>query len=215
MKLIKNVFFIFILLLFSLSGHTQHLPASLVEIIQEENSFTITFHLPDYILKDTMLTEDSLSEIFKCIEIDDYFGIISDTGYPQLPQLTFDLYLPEDASEFQVTTSIDTVQNITIDRRYLPFQDNIETDELVFQINNDYYDSDGSLYNFTSQISDPYLVMGAKDISFTIFPFIYNPVENRITVISTATFTISYDSQGYEPPIVTSEIKNKYLSIFF
>jgi gingipain R len=215
MKLIKNVFFIFILLLFSLAGHTQHLPASLVEIIQEENSFTITFHLPDYILKDTMLTEDSLSEIFKCIEIDDYFGIISDTGYPQLPQLTFDLYLPEDASEFQVTTSIDPVQNITIDRRYLPFQDNIETDELVFQINNDYYDSDGSLYNFTSQISDPYLVMGAKGISFTIFPFIYNPVENRITVISTATFTISYDSQGYEPPIVTSEIKNKYLSIFF
>ena len=40
MKLIKNVFFIFILLLFSLAGHTQHLPASLVEIIQEENSFT-------------------------------------------------------------------------------------------------------------------------------------------------------------------------------
>lgn len=214
MKQIKNVLFIcFILLLFSLSGYTQNLPSSLVTIIPQGNSFTITFNLQDYKFKDTILEENEF-ETFKWVEINDYFGIISDTGYPQLPQLTFDLHIPEDATEFQVSMSNIDTQHIIINRKILPFQERLKTDSVIFQINNAYYDSDGSLYNFTSQISDPYIVMGAKGISFSIFPFTYNPEENKIIVLNNATFVITYNSQG-QPSSDSSEIKRKYLSKFF
>ena len=69
------------------------------------NGFTVSFKIPSYTLMDTTLTEIfNTSEIFKYIKLDD-FGIIYDVGYSQLPQYSFDLHVPDGASNFAVAVS--------------------------------------------------------------------------------------------------------------
>jgi hypothetical protein len=191
-------------------------PSSVLSVSQSGNSLIVTFNLPSYALKDTSINDPyGVSEIFKYVDID-YFGIIDDIGYPQLPQLTVDFNVPVGASNFQVATSNKVIQNTTINRRFLPTQDDYE-EEPNFQINSSYYSSNGSTYNFLSQVSEPYLVFGAQGISFSIFPFTYNPQLNKLTVLKQATFTITYTTSTLKSTQAdySSPIKDSYLSEFF
>ena len=225
-KFITSLLICLLLFSINLKGFAQKIPSNVISISQSGNSITLSFNLPEYNLKDTsVLIPYGVSEVFKYIDIDN-FGIIDDTGYPQLPQLTVDLSIPQGASNFQFTTSNTVTQNISLNRKFLPTQEDIEIDS-TFQINNSYYNSNGSLYNFTSQLSDPYIVFGANGISFSIFPFTYNPQLNRITVLKQAKFTITYSisrlinnqsdysSKDSTSTDYTSAVTESYLSSFF
>jgi len=212
----KKIYLISLLIACSLIAYSQKIPSSILSVTQSGNSLTVTFNLPSYSVKDTSIYDPySVSELFKFIDLD-YFGNIDDIGYPQLPQLTVDLTVPEGASNFQVTTSNQVTQNLTINRRFLPTQEDYELDP-NFQINSSYYSSNGSTYNFLSQVSDPYLVFGATGISFSIFPFTYNPQLNKITILKQATFTITYTASTLKSTQTdySSPIKDSYLSDFF
>jgi len=92
------------------------------------NGFTVSFTLPAYTLRDTTLTGIfNTSEIFKYVKLDD-FGIIDDIGFPQLPQYSFDLHIPDGASGFAVTSSGLTTQTVSLNRRILPTQDDFNKD---------------------------------------------------------------------------------------
>ena len=70
------------------------------------NGYSIEFNLPEYSVRDTALVElFSTTEVFNYIQIDEKFGITDNIGYPQLPQLTFDLPVAYRASNFQVSIS--------------------------------------------------------------------------------------------------------------
>ncbi len=115
----KRKFFTILLLGLNLVGIAQKIPSSVISILQSENSITITFNLPAYAIKDTSQFEPyGISEIFKYIDID-YFGIIDDIGYPQLPQLTIDLSIPHGSSDFQITSSNIETQIVTLNRKIL------------------------------------------------------------------------------------------------
>jgi len=212
----KKISIIFLLLSICLLGLSENVPSSIINITQNENSITIYFNLPNYTLRDTSVLDPyGISEIFKYISID-YFGTIDDIGYPQLPQLTFDLKVPDGSNDFQINASNQVVSTIAINRRFLPTQDDYETQQ-NFQINSSYYSSNGALYNFISQLSDPYIVFGAQGISVSIFPFTYNPQSNLITVLTQATFTLSYSLESRKGIQLTdlSDVKGCYLSKFF
>lgn len=212
----KKIYFISLLIAWSLIANSQKIPSSILSVTQSGNSLTVTFNLPSYTVKDTSIYDPySVSELFKFIDLD-YFGNIDDIGYPQLSQLTVDYTVPEGASNFQLTTSNQVTQNLTINRRFLPTQEDYEIDP-NFQINSNYYSSNGSTYNFISQVSDPYLVFGATGISFSIFPFTYNPQLNKITILKQATFTITYTASTLKSTQTdySSPIKDSYLSDFF
>lgn len=212
----KRIYLILFFIASNLIIYSQELPSNVLSVSQSGNSLIVTFNLPSYAVKDTSINDPyGVSEIFKYLDIE-YFGSIDDIGYPQLPQLTVDFNVPEGASNFQVTTSNQVTQNVTINRRFLPTQDDYE-EEPNFQINSSYYSSNGSTYNFLSQVSEPYLVFGAQGISFSIFPFTYNPQVNKLTVLKQATFTISYTASTLKSAQAdySSPIKDSYLSEFF
>lgn len=213
----KRICLITILFAYNIIVCSQEIPSSILSIAQSGNNLVITFNLPSYTVRDTSIVDPyyGITEVFKYIDLD-YFGNIDDIGYPQLPQLTVNLAVPEGSSNFQVTTSNQITQDLTINRRFLPTQEDYEINP-NFQINSSYYSSNGNLYNFLSQISDIYLVFGISGISFSIFPFTYNPQLNRITVLEQATFTISYTAPTLKSSQAdySSPIRDSYLSNFF
>ena len=215
----KFIFKLLVCLLFvliSLFGFTQNKNSNIVSVLQTENSIVVTFNLPKYNIKDTSLfITYGISEIFNTIEIEN-FGIIEDIGYPQLPQLTIALSLPEEVTNVNVVASNMKIYTEAINRKILPMQEDLKMSS-NFQINNNYYSSDGNQYNFSYQLSEPYIVFDQNGIDFSIFPFIYNPQLNRIEVLTQGEFTISFSNvtSTQKKNDYTSSIRETYLSNFF
>jgi len=188
------------------------------------NGFTVSFTLPSYTLRDTTLTGlFNTSEIFKYVKLDG-FGVIDDIGYPQLPQYSFDLHIPTGASDFAVASSHQATQVVSLNRRALPTQTDFNEDSslpLPLELNQLYYASNGSLYNFTNKISDPYIVFGEQGITMSVFPFLYNPQANSLTVVNSVTFTVTYTpTRGGSGNVrastdSVSRVKEDFLSAFF
>jgi hypothetical protein len=211
----RSILLIFCFILLQ-TGYSQIIPSDVVEISERRNEFVVSFHLPGFEIKDTVLEGDN--NIFTHINIADYFGIIDDIGYPQLPQLTFDLHIKGKPSEFKIELLKADIFHIDLKYSILPTQDDIiqiEDYKPIFEINKDYYETKGELYNFTSQISEPYIVFGENGISFSIFPFTYNPAKNQLEVLKNATFTITYSINEESDKNHYSKVKNSYLSKFF
>lgn len=166
--------------------------ASITEVETKSGSLIVDFELPNYVVKDTNLLESySIDEDYTYIEAPE-MGLISDLGYPQLPQRTVDVLVPDDATGF--TVSVSNIQTTTINCQFpiFPAQENFTDDIPLFVRNDNYYNSNGSLFAFTHKLSTPYRIMGANGISLSIFPFQYNPSTGVLTVINSCKFTLSF-----------------------
>ena len=214
-KIIISLLICFIAFSINLIGFAQN-NSNAVSISQIGNSITVTFNLPQYSIKDTsLLVPYGVSESFKYIDIEN-FGVIDDIGYPQLPQLTIDLSIPNGADNFNVVLSNVITETTTINKKILPTQEDVK-ESTDFQIDNSYYTSNGSLYNFKSQLSESYIVFDEDGISFSIFPFTYNPQLNRIEVLKQGKFTITFSNTSLARSQLnyTSPVREAYLSSFF
>lgn len=213
-----KLFLITALFIFWQAVFSQQTPLT---ITPQSNGFAIQFALPNYTLSDTIVSESfDTQEIFKYIKID-RFGYSDNVGYPELPQITFDLPVSQQASEFQIVLSNPIYEEIQLNRRVLPSQEGLSYDdeETTFELNELFYTSNGDTLNFRWRISDPYIVFGEKGIAVSIFPFAYNPQMQKIQVLKQATFIFSYQSGGTSTrsgdETDFSEIKENYLSNFF
>lgn len=217
MKTRKRIFFVICVLLTAFKIQSQ----GVTTITTIDNGFIVDFMLPSYAINDTNLFECfGINETYSYIKIP-YFGKIEDEGYPNLPQHTLNFYLPENATLFNVVVSNKVTQDIILSNLFLPAQDEFITDSIQFVINNGYYTSNGSLYSFDYQISDKYNIMGADGVSFSIFPFRYNPLQNKIVATQSCRFTITHNGsftseQGPQnAPSVVNNLQNNYLSQIF
>ena len=183
-----------------------------------EDGFLIDFNLPIYAIKDTIIYDEyGSNQIYSYIKVEQ-LGEMIDIGYPNLPQYTIDLHLPFDASLFSVTASNRITETRTLARKVIPAQDNGEEDIQDFFIQEDYYLSNGSLYDFDFQISDTFNIMGANGLSFSIFPFQYNPNANRVEIIKSCKFTLTHNGSSsvqLKSVLVNNSIKDIYLSNIF
>lgn len=217
MKIRKKIFLIVCVLSIALKMQSQ----GVTTITTIDNGFIIDFTLPTYTINDSSLYESyGINETYSYINIP-YLGKVEDEGYPNLPQHTLNFYLPENATTFNVVISNKVTQDITLSNMFLPAQDEFITDSMQFVINNGYYTSNGSLYAFDYQISDKYNIMGADGVSFTIFPFRYNPLQNKIVATQSCRFTITHNGSfpsGQGPqnaPSAVNNLQNNYLSQIF
>jgi len=204
------------LLSFSFSQSTETI--TLQEEYNDENRMLIEFHLPAFEIIDTNFIEEyEIDEIFNYIRIYDEFGIIDSVGLPQLPQLTFDLHIPYDAVDITVEIVSDTRHEMTVLRKIMPTQEDISNEEPIFnfQINDEYYNSSGGFCNLFVQLTEDFIVFGEHGISLTVFPFVYNPQENSLTVLTNAVFVVSYTRTGEVSETYSSEAKENYLSNIF
>jgi len=209
----KRLFILSLILNLVINSYSQ-----VTSITTIEDGFIIDFTLPTYTVKDTNIYEVyGINQTYSYIEMEQ-LGQMMDIGYPNLPQYTIDLHLPDDASQFSVSVSNRVTETIYLSKKIIPAQDFDEEGDLIFSIQNDYYSSMGSLYDFDYQISDTFNIMGANGLSFSIFPYQYNPSLNKIEVIKSCRFTLTHNGSSSVQLIsttVSNSIKDQYLNSIF
>lgn len=196
-----------------------HAQSPIVRVSDTTNGFLIHFQMPNYTLKDTVLsTFFSTSETFSYFESEE-LGIVADVGYPLLPQHSLDLPLYASSNILSVEVREERTQVLSLTHRIVPCQEdfvNTGSFPLPFSIQTDYYASDGRSREELFAYSDPYIVFGQKGVTLSIFPFTYRPTQGQVSVLQEAVFYVKYSPPSKTSSIEnSSEVKASYLENFF
>ncbi|MBO4655354.1 MAG: T9SS type A sorting domain-containing protein [Bacteroidales bacterium] len=167
-----------------------------VQTPSKVNTIELKFDLPTYTVKDTVLpSEYGVSQNFSYIEVsDDEYGIVDSIGYPLLPQLSFYVNVPHNATNFTVTLQDTEYQSIIIEQFVLPAQEDIRKDSSVFNFSMDtaFYTSTNSFVGLNACILEEFWAFGEKGVTLSILPFTYNPSTGNVVVLKSALVSISY-----------------------
>lgn len=212
-------FLLFILLLFYIINiYSQNYNDSVLTIIERKNIINISFRLPNYNIIDTNLTDlYGITEDFNYITVNESFGIVDSISLPELPQLSFDLKVPNNASDLTISLLNSYTNQVYLDYKIMPSQENYSLIDTIFNFKMDtnYYLSYGGFINNNALISEEFVAFGEKGLCITIFPFIYNPMLDLLTVLDSAKIQISYSTKGQITDNYYSDLKNDYLGNFF
>jgi hypothetical protein len=198
--------------------NAQNVVDEILNISSEDDKLFVSFQLPAFEIRDTNLSESyNIYEQFSYIQINEEFGVIDSVGLPLLPQLTFDLHVPKNATKFTVKILSSATKTINVKNKIIPAQEDINLGEPVFdfQMNNNYYNSSGKFCDFYIQLSDSFIVFGEQGISLTVFPFLYNPREGKLTILEQGDFIVSYTLTAENTKKYSSDAKNNYLNELF
>ena len=179
-----------------------------ISVVKSTNGYTVNFSLQQY----------ELSSISK--EGNDYvelnipgYGTEPEVGMPALPQISFNLFIPN--ADQKPTVSINSINKseLIIDKKIYPKQmywsREYSLSDKPFVINSDYYNSDGTA-KLTVNISEPFIVGGVSGVMVTINPFSYNPKENRLEITDNTSFEIKISS-SQESTSLKSQSYNEFL----
>ncbi len=207
MKRIYSFLFV-VLFSFSLMITTLFAQPEGISVVKTNNGYSINFSLQQFNFSSISKEGNDFVEI----NIPNY-GTESEVGMPALPQLSFNLFIPNEEAIPSVTiNSVDrTIQ--TLDKKIYPKQMYWSRERSLsdrpFIINTDYYNSAG-IEKPVVKISEPFVVGGVSGVMVTINPFAYNPQNDQLTITSSASFDIKLSSTG-ESTTLKSETYNEFL----
>jgi hypothetical protein len=163
-------------------------PPEGISLTKNSNGYFVQFTLPTY----NLVTIKGGNEDFYRIIVDKY-GITPEDGLPELPLVSFNLFIADDESQ----TSFDILntkrKEIELDKhifpKQIPWEKSKPISERPFYINRQYYQTEGIQIPFV-KISEPFIIGGVKGVMVTIYPFSYNPIEKKLTIITEGRFEI-------------------------
>ena len=137
-------------------------------------------------------------------DIGEIYDYIEGEGVPNIPFITLNLQIPQDAKysvklkEIQYidirTGEISSSPKIcNLSYAYLPCQEFSATEE-VFKNQFDFKEYSKEQFNELYTISEPFSAMGTYGFTFNIFPFIYLPVKQSIIAVYRVKYVISVDA---------------------
>ena len=189
------------------------------------NTIELKFDLPTYTVKDTVLpSEYGVSQKFSYIEVDDdEYGIVDSIGFPLLPQLSFYVNVPHNATNFSVALQNPQYQTIRIKRSILPAQEDIRKDSAVFNFSMDtaFYTSTNSFVDLNACIIEDFWAFGEKGVTLSILPFTYKPSTGSVVVLKSAIVSISYTLDSLDlgerndslcNPVVEDYLENLFIN---
>jgi hypothetical protein len=212
----KNLYCFLSLLLISvisISGFTLAFVPDGVSLTKTTQGYHINFILPDYQME---LVSAAGNEYIR-ITVPDY-GVTSEVGLPELPSISFNLFISnaEGQPGYEIK-NISTSERILKNKIYpfqMPWEKSRPIDERPFTINNEYYNSAGNLEQPFVNVSEPFIIAGVKGVTITLYPFRYNPVEDKLVAISSGSVDILLNHQ-VTPVTDKSPSFNQYLRSVF
>ncbi len=185
---IRLLVFPVLVLLITSFAFSKELPKG-VKLVKEGNSYVIEYSLPSYQMTDIK----GGNELFTLLNIPDY-GITSQPGQPQLPQVSFFLMINknENTPVVNILNKNKSVigVNSLIYPAQLPWEKTKKLEDRPFYIDRAYYQTKGSSDGPFVTVSEPFIMAGAKGVMITIYPFAYNPSANRLEAVMQGKFRI-------------------------
>ncbi len=204
----KRIYSFLFIVLFSLMITTLFAQPEGISVVRTQNGYTVNFSLQQYDFSSIIKEGNEYVEI----NIPGY-GVTPDVGMPALPQISFNLFITSE--EQKPTVSINSYNQSTqiLDKKVYPKQmywsRERSLSERPFTINSDYYNSNGIEKPLVS-ISEPFVIGGVSGVMATVFPFNYNPKENKLSITSSATFEINVNAE-LESSVNKSAAYNEFL----
>jgi hypothetical protein len=183
-----------------------------ITLTKTSTGYNVDFVLPQY----EMMTTTAQGEEYINLSMPGY-GVVPETGLPALPLISFNLFISYNEEQPQVKILSTTAREEILPNRVFPFQAPWEKSqplsERPFTINSEYYNSTGKDYPAIT-FSEPFIIGGVKGVIVTINPFNYNPIENRLTVITSGSFEISLEYPVLPVTNKSQSFNNFYDKIF-
>jgi len=189
MKNLNYLLVLFIILIITLSDLVKASVPEGISLTKTSGGYGIDFTLPEY----ELLNINAEGTGYTQINIRGY-GVIPDAGLPALPIISFNLFVSDQELQpgFEVKNIIDE-EKIMKSKIYpfqMPWEKSNPIEERPFTINNDYYNSTGNIDQPFVKISEPFIIAGVKGVTVTLYPFRYNPKEDKLYVTSTGSVDI-------------------------
>ena len=189
-----------------------------------DNTIQFTYTQPQTVsVIDTILpTEYGISQTFSFINMgDEDFGLIDSVGLPLLPQLSFEVNVPINATGLSVALQNADIRPVQVSYPFLPAQADIVKDSsanMVFGMDTAFYSSTSSYPLSHVSVVDEYKVFGEKGVTIRLCPFIYSPNTGTLSAIYSATVSVSVrldENVGSTPVRRYTEDVESYLYGFF
>jgi hypothetical protein len=137
-------------------------------------------------------------ETFDRLTVPEY-GTSSEAGLPQLPQVSFNLIIPDAQSVPVISIDKCTTRDFPLEKRLYPVQQpwpkSRPLAERPFSINAGYYASEGVDAPWIS-VSEPFEIGGIPGVTVTIRPFRYHPKSGLLQAIETMSAAISLPARA-------------------
>jgi hypothetical protein len=184
-----------------------------INLTKTSNGYLVEFVLPSYEMNSTFAEGEEYIQLTV-----PGFGMTPEIGLPALPLISFNLFIAyeEDQPEFSVK-NITTEERILQNKIYpfqMPWEKSRPLSERPFTINKNYYNSTGKINQPAMTISEPLIITGIKGVIVTIYPFSYNPLENKLTVINSGSFEIMLDHSVNESAQTSKAFNQFFKNIF-
>ena len=187
-------------------------PPEGIKIYQSGKDYRIEFTLPQYNLNS--ISADG--EEFYNLLVKGY-GVTPEAGLPALPLVSFNLFISdgENNPSFEIINQNKSEELLDhkIFPQQMPWEKIKPLDERPFYINRDYYASRGTEFPLV-KISEPFIIGGIKGVMVTIYPFNYNPLDNKISVTTSSVIDIKL-SEAPNTSLVKSKDYNSFLNNVF
>ena len=212
----KNLYCFLSLIIISFITITEFSYASVpdgINLTKTSSGYHVDFSLPSYQLVQVTAEGNNYHQMV----IPDY-GVTPEVGLPALPIISFNLFISymETQPEFEIKniTSSEMILKNKIFPVQMPWEKSNPLEERPFTINNNYYNSTGNMEQPFVQISGPFVIAGVKGVVVTIFPFKYNPREDKLVIINSGSIDILLN-QAILPVMDKSSVFNQYLNSVF
>ena len=183
-----------------------------ITLTKTSTGYNVDFVLPQY----QMITSAAESEEYINLVLPGY-GVIPEVGLPALPLISFNIFISYSEVHTDVNLlSADSKEEILPSKIYpfqMPWEKSQQLSERPFTIDREYYNSEGKEYPAIT-ISEPFIIGGVKGVTVTLYPFNYNPAEDKLTVITSGSFEISLDYPVLPVTNISESFNNFYKKIF-
>lgn len=160
-------------------------------IAEDRESLTFSFDLHHFSREEVIIQ----NEAYYRLRIDGQ-AFTHTTGEPELPYLSYSIIIPDD---LEATVEVSEMELETESLKIAPSKGIILRHTNPADIPYTFsgiYNQDSVYPEIIAEVGDPYILRDFRGQTIRIFPFRYNPAENRLYVIRAMTLNISFTNRN-------------------
>jgi len=184
-----------------------------INLTKTSNGYDINFTLPSF----ELLQVSAEGNEYDKLVIPGY-GVMPEAGLPALPLISFNLYIAD-----QETQPGFEIKNFSLDERDLknkiypfqmPWEKSNPIEERPFTINSEYYNTIGNMDQPFVDVSEPFIIGGVKGVTITLYPFRYNPLEDKLVFVKNGRVNILLNHQVLPVPDKSRLVQQYFRGVF-